>query len=58
MAVGAIILLKNIGLIAVGFGVLWPIVIVILGATLVFRGARRRSKEFDRQSNSGSTLMF
>jgi len=58
IAVGAIILLKNIGVIAVGIGVLWPVVIVILGANLVFRGARRRYREFDKESGSGSTLMF
>jgi uncharacterized membrane protein YkgB len=58
MAVGAIILLKNIGVIAVGIGVLWPVVIVILGANLVFRGARRRNRGLDRESSSGSTLML
>ena len=58
MAVGAIILLKNIGVIAIGIGVLWPVVIVILGVTLVFRGARRRYRGIDRESNSDSTLMF
>jgi hypothetical protein len=58
IAVGAIILLNNLGVIAVGIGVLWPVVIVILGANLVFRGARRRYREFDKESGSGSTLMF
>ena len=58
MAVGAIILLENFGVIAVGIGVLWPIVIVILGANLVFSGARRRYRQLGRDSSSGSTLLF
>ena len=55
IAVGAIILLNNLGVIAVGIGVLWPVVLVILGANLVFRGARRRYRELDHDSGRGST---
>ena len=58
IAVGAIILLKNLGFIAVGIYVLWPVVLVILGANLVFCGLRRRSHRFDRDTSSGSTAMF
>jgi len=42
IAVGAIILLNNLGVIAVGIEALWPVILVILGANLVFRCARRR----------------
>jgi len=55
IAVGAIILLNNLGVIAVGIEVLWPVVLVILGANLVFRGTRRRERGFDHESGSGST---
>lgn len=55
IAVGAIILLNNLGVIAVGIGVLWPVVLVILGANLVFRGARRRYRELDHEPGRGST---
>jgi hypothetical protein len=55
IAVGAIILFNNLGVIAVGIQVLWPVVLVILGANLLFRGARRRYREFDRDSGPGST---
>ena len=58
IAVGAIILLDNIGVIAVGIGVLWPVVLVILGANLVFRGARRRYRELEGDSASDSTLLL
>jgi hypothetical protein len=44
IAVGAIILLNNLEVIAVGIEVLWPLVLVILGANLVFRGAWRRRR--------------
>ena len=55
IAVGAIILLNNLGAIAVGIEVLWPVVLVILGANLVFRGTRRRERGFDHESGTGST---
>ena len=55
IAVGAIILLNNLGVIAVGIGVLWPVILVILGANLVFRGTRRREPGFDHESGTGST---
>jgi hypothetical protein len=58
IAVGAIILLSNIGVIAVGIGVLWPVVLVILGANLVFRGTRRRFRGFDHDSGPGPTVLF
>ena len=50
IAVGAIILLNNLGVIAVGIGVLWPVVLVILGANLVFRGTRRLERGIDHES--------
>jgi hypothetical protein len=46
IAVGAIILLKNLGVIAVGIQVLWPVILVIIGANLLFRGTRRRYHGF------------
>jgi hypothetical protein len=55
IAVGAIILLNNTGVIAVGIGVLWPVVVVILGANILFRGARRRHRCSDDGSDIGST---
>jgi len=55
IAVGAIILLNNIGVIAVGIGALWPVVLVILGANLVFRGARRHDRGLDHDSGRGFT---
>ena len=58
IAVGAIILVNNLGVIAVGIQVLWPVVLVILGANLVFRGTRRRERGFDHESGTGSTPLF
>jgi hypothetical protein len=58
IAVGAIILLNNLGVIAVGIQVLWPVVLVILGANLVFRGTRRRERGFDHESGTGSTPLI
>ena len=55
IAVGAIILLNNLGVFAVGIQVLWPVVLVILCANLVFRGTRRREPGFDHESGTGST---
>jgi len=51
IAVGAIILLKNLGLIAVGIQVLWPVILVIIGAVLVLRGARRRRHKAEDDSH-------
>ena len=44
IAVGAIILFNNLGVIAVGIGVLWPVALVVFGTNLVFYGARRRAR--------------
>ena len=55
IAIGAIMLLNNLGVIVVGIQVLWPVVLVILGANLVFRGTRRRERGFDHESGTGST---
>ena len=49
IAIGAIMLLNNLGVIVVGIQVLWPVVLVILGVNLVFRGARRRQSGFERE---------
>ena len=49
IAVGAIILLNNLGVIAVGIQVLWPVVLVILGANLLLCGVRRRIRGFERE---------
>ncbi len=51
IAIGAIILLNNLEVIAVGIEVLWPLVLVILGANLVVRGARRRRRNFEDHPN-------
>ena len=58
IAVGAIILLNNLGVIAIGIEVLWPVVLVILGVNLVFRGARRRPHGIDDGSGPSSSLML
>ena len=50
IAVGAIILLNNLGVIAVGIQVLWPVILVIIGAGLLLRGARRRFHESEGDS--------
>ena len=42
IAIGAIILANNLGLIAVGIGELWPVVLVIIGANLLLRGVLRQ----------------
>jgi len=55
IAVGAIILLNNLGVIGVGIGVLWPVVLVILGVNLVVFGARRRARRIERDSGSDFT---
>ena len=49
IAVGAIILLNNLGVIAVGIQVLWPVVLVILGANLLLCGARRRFRRLEQE---------
>ena len=58
IAVGAIILLNNLGVIAVGIGVLWPVVLLIVGVNLVFRGSRRRFGGHDHDSGPGSAMVF
>jgi hypothetical protein len=49
IAFGAIILLNNLGVIAVGIQVLWPVVLVILGVNLLLCGARRRFRRFEQE---------
>ena len=46
IAVGAIILLNNLGVISVGIQVLWPVILVIVGGSLLLRGGRRRRRGF------------
>jgi hypothetical protein len=58
IAVGAIILLNNLGVIAVGSQILWPLVLVILGLNLVIRGSRRRHHRLDHESGPGSTMLL
>ncbi len=58
IAVGAIILLNNLSVIAVGIEVLWPVVLVILGVNLVLRGTRRRDRGLDHESGPASSLML
>jgi hypothetical protein len=54
IAVGAIILFNNLGVIAVGIGVLWPVVLVILGANLLISGAGRRHRRIERGAGRDS----
>jgi hypothetical protein len=58
MAVGAIILLNNLGVIAVGAQILWPLVLVILGLNLVICGLRRWRHRLDRESGPSSTMLL
>ena len=54
IAVGAIILFNNLGVIAVGIQVLWPVVLVILGANLVVSRAWRRHRRIERGAGHDS----
>jgi hypothetical protein len=54
IAVGAIMLLHNLGVTPIGVEVLWPVVPVILGAGLVLRGTKRRPARFERGGRRGS----
>jgi len=58
IAVGAIILLNNLGVIAVGIWDLWPMILLIVGAhlTLTGRGDRPRSIHDDPRTESTPTL--
>ena len=58
IAVGAIILLNNLGVIAVGIWDLWPMILVIIGAhlTLTGRGDRPRSLDDGPRSESTPTV--
>ncbi|HSN57640.1 MAG TPA: DUF5668 domain-containing protein [Candidatus Sulfomarinibacteraceae bacterium] len=53
IAVGAIILLRNLGVIAVGLEVLWPVVLVILGGSLLLRPALRRLEGLEDGARRG-----
>jgi hypothetical protein len=57
IAVGAVILAINLGLMAVGVGELWPLVLLIVGAHLLLRGARRHEhgEGGDTEHGSGAT---
>jgi len=50
IAVGAIILLNNLGVIAVGIRVLWPVILVILGGNLLLSGGRRSVRRIAEDS--------
>jgi len=54
IAVGAIILFNNLGVIAVGIQVLWPVVLVILGANLVVSRTWRRQGWIERGAGRDS----
>ena len=54
IAVGAIMLLHNLGVTSVGIEVLWPVVPVILGAGLVLRGTLGRPARLERGGRRGS----
>ncbi len=58
IAIGAIMLLHNLGVIAVGIEVLWPVVLVILGASLLMRFVLRRLRRIEDGSrrDSASTV--
>ena len=53
IAVGAIILLHNLDVIAVGLTVLWPVVLVIIGANLLVRGLRRSAGGWSDEGRRG-----
>lgn len=53
IAIGAIILANNLGLIAFGIGDLWPMVLLIIGASFLLRGARRYGRNAGDDANSG-----
>jgi hypothetical protein len=55
IAVGAIMLLANLGVIAVGPQALWPVILVILGVNLLVRGVRRGQRGGGRDQGPGST---
>ena len=54
VAVGAIMLLHNLGVTPVGIEVLWPVVPVILGTGLVLRGTLGRTARLERGGRRGS----
>ena len=54
IAVGAIILLNNLGAIAIGIQVVWPVVLVILGANFFLCGARRLFRGLEKKPGTGS----
>jgi hypothetical protein len=51
----AIMLLHNFGVIAVGIEVLWPVVLVIFGASLLLRFVLRRLRRLEDVARRGST---
>jgi hypothetical protein len=55
IAFGAIMLLHNFGVIAVGIEVLWPVVLVIFGASLLLRFVLRRLRRLEDVARRGST---
>jgi hypothetical protein len=54
IAVGAIILLNNLDVIAVGLNVLWPMVLLIIGANLLVGGLKRSTGGWSHDSRRGS----
>jgi len=55
IAIGAIMLLHNLGVIEAGIEVLWPVVLVILGASLLLRFVLRRLRRLEDGARRGST---
>lgn len=54
VTVGAIILLNNLGVFAVGIPEPWPLILLIIGAVLLHRGSTRRRREQQAPLNRGS----
>ena len=54
IAVGAVMLLGNLGMVAVGLDALWPMILIVLGIDLVVCRARARHTEVEYELDRGS----